>query len=435
MDKNKIQKNIAGFCRITGGVSLLVILALCLIFIIPKCMGYDLYTIQSDSMEPNLAPQTLIYVEETEPENIKTGDVITFRRKAGEICTHRVVRVNEKKQQFITKGDHNEEEDVEPVRFDSLEGRVVKSIPYLGHFVTFLQSEKGVMVLVGLMVLTIVLQTLSERLDPSKQKKNSGAGYRIGMGIGIALMLFAGGNIGKILLQYKGGKDEYKAVSERYVSDRQKEANDPSDRDETEPWKQVNIDFAGLKAINPEVVGWIAFDTIEIQYPVLQTSDDKKYLKTTFEGEQNPCGAIFMEAACASDFSDSYTLIYGHNMKDKSMFGQLKYYKTEENFYQNNRYFTIYTEKAAYRYEIFSYADVPQTSDIYTVGFIADGTFEAFLAKRKQESYVDTGVNVTKADHVIALSTCSTEGNRFVVFGKRIETWQKDEKKLSDSFK
>lgn len=425
MNKTKIQKNTAVFCRITGGILLLVILALCLIFLIPKCMGYDLYTIQTESMEPQYAPHTLVYVEQVEAEEIRTGDVITFRRTAGEVCTHRVVRIDSEKQQLITKGDHNKTEDAEPVRFDCLEGRVVGNIPFLGHFVTFLQSTAGIVILIILMVLTIILQMFSERLCPSEKKKSGGAGRLIGMAIGIGLMLFAGGNIVKILLQYKGGSDAYKAVSERYVADTPIEATDSSDTgDDLEDWKRVKIDFDGLKAINPEVVGWIAFDHIDLQYPVLQTTDDKKYLKTTFEGEQNPCGAIFMEAACSANFSDSYTLIYGHNMKDKSMFGQLKYYKTEENFYQNNRYFTIYTEKEAYRYEIFSYADVPQTSDIYTVGFTADDTFEEFLAKRKRESYVDTGVDVTKNDHVIALSTCSTEGNRFVVFGKRIETWK-----------
>ena len=118
-------------------------------------------------------------------------------------------------------------------------------------------------------------------------------------------------------------------------------------------------------------------------------------------------------------FTDPNTVIYGHNMKNLSMFGSLKKYKTED-FYKDHQFFTIYTSECAYRYQIFAYYDVPETDEVYTVGFAPDETFQKFIDKMKQKSYDDTGVNVTKDDHIMTLSTCSTTGKRFVVHAVRI---------------
>ena len=127
-----------------------------------------------------------------------------------------------------------------------------------------------------------------------------------------------------------------------------------------------------------------------------------------------------MEGMNTPDFQDYHTILYGHNMKNLSMFGSLKKYKTED-FYKDHHFFTIYTSECAYRYQIFAYYDVPETDEVYTVGFAPDETFQKFIDKMKQKSYDDTGVNVTKDDHIMTLSTCSTTGKRFVVHAVRIE--------------
>lgn len=127
-----------------------------------------------------------------------------------------------------------------------------------------------------------------------------------------------------------------------------------------------------------------------------------------------------METENTPDFQDCHTILYGHNMKNLSMFGRLKKYKTED-FYQGNEYFTIYTEERIYRYQIFAYYDTSENGDVYTIGFGADEVFGEFLNQAKKRSYYDTGVEVTKEDKVITLSTCSVEGKRFVVHAKRVE--------------
>ena len=186
-------------------------------------------------------------------------------------------------------------------------------------------------------------------------------------------------------------------------------------------YENVEIDFEGIKEINEDVIGWIRFDGIEIiDYPIMYSGDDETYLRNDIYGNKSTAGCIFLEGANHPDFEDYHTIIYGHNMKNLSMFGSLKKYK-EEGFYVDHSYFTIYTENMAYRYQIFAYRDVPETDSVYTIGFIPDDMYQNFLNEMVRKSYIDTGVSVSKEDKIITLSTCSTTGNRFIVQAVRVD--------------
>jgi sortase B len=93
----------------------------------------------------------------------------------------------------------------------------------------------------------------------------------------------------------------------------------------------------------------------------------------------------------------------------------------EEDFYKDHQYFTIYTEEHAYRYQIFAFYEIEETGDIYTIGFGPNEEYRKFVDNMKARSYYDTGVGVTEQDKVVTLSTCSSEGKRFVVNAKRVE--------------
>ena len=211
-----------------------------------------------------------------------------------------------------------------------------------------------------------------------KQNKSSRSTVLLFL-LGAALIVAALIMLVPDLLNYKQSNDTYEALKENYISE---------------------------KAENTEV----AEET---------GGDDEKYLRTDIYGNQTIAGCIFMEGMNTPDFQDYHTILYGHNMKNLSMFGSLKKYKTED-FYKDHQFFTIYTSECAYRYQIFAYYDVPETDEVYTVGFAPDETFQKFIDKMKQKSYDDTGVNVTKDDHIMTLSTCSTTGKRFVVHAVRI---------------
>lgn len=87
------------------------------------------------------------------------------------------------------------------------------------------------------------------------------------------------------------------------------------------------IDFAGLRAINPDIVAWIQIPGIGVDYPVVQGKDNGHYLHYTFDGKANKAGSIFLDYRNRADFMDSKVILYGHNMKDGSMFSNLKKYQ------------------------------------------------------------------------------------------------------------
>lgn len=242
--------------------------------------------------------------------------------------------------------------------------------------------------------------------------------------VGILLIAAALAMLVPTLLEYKKSRDTFDNLQQQYVT------VEPSDKPEMETeetendgwwYEDVEIHFAGLREVNPDIAGWIRFDNIELlSYPVLYSGDDEAYLRTDIHGNAATAGCIFMEGLCNPDFNDCHTILYGHNMKDLSMFGSLKKYKTED-FYKDNQYFTIYTSDMAYRYQIFAYRDVPETDSVYTVGFAPGEEFQQFINEMVRHSYEKTDVPVKSDDKVLTLSTCSTEGNRFVVHAVRVD--------------
>lgn len=181
------------------------------------------------------------------------------------------------------------------------------------------------------------------------------------------------------------------------------------------------IDFDKLKNINEDIVAWIRFDSNGIDYPVLQGRDNEEYLDILPDQTKNAAGSIFMDYMCSWDFTDSHTILYGHNMKNLSMFGRLKQYRTIDGYYEKNRYFTIYVPDKIYRYEIFAWYEAGVEDSVYQVGFTDEEAFGTFVDQMLERRYRDTDVSADKQDKIVTLSTCSAAGKRFVVHGKMIE--------------
>ena len=191
-------------------------------------------------------------------------------------------------------------------------------------------------------------------------------------------------------------------------------------------YDMVSVDLESLQEINPDIIGWIYFENEDISYPVLYSGDNDTYLRANYMREYANGGSIFMDGSNEPDFGDRHTLIYGHNMKDLSMFGKLRYYKTNEDYYENHRYFQIVTKEAAYRYEIFACKDIAADSDIYTIyKQDAQGLFEFAKDKLATGSYVSGGIYVAYDDYVITLSTCTENDGRFVVSAVRVDTHER----------
>lgn len=234
-------------------------------------------------------------------------------------------------------------------------------------------------------------------------------------------------------------EQEIQALQEEYTSESGDTTSMSDESDmvaktddlETEPeddpnawYHDIDVDFAGLKEQNEDIVGWIYFeDEKSISYPLLYSGDDY-YLRRNYLKEEETAGSIYIDGNNSPDLDDAHTLIYGHNMRNLSMFGKLKYYKTEENYFENHRYFQLITESGAYRYEIFAYKDVRTlTGGIYTTWKYVDDDFKDFVENTIcQGSYVDADIDIEDETHIVTLSTCSYDSDvRFTVSAVRVD--------------
>ena len=151
----------------------------------------------------------------------------------------------------------------------------------------------------------------------------------------------------------------------------------------------------------------------------VQGEDNEEYLHKTFSANENTLGAIFLNAGNSPDFSDRNSIVYGHRMKDGSMFRHLQDYE-DQSFWESNPYFYIYTpDGREITYHIYSVGQVEDTSDTYLTSFASDEDYQAFLDMTKEISLYDTGVEVTTEDTIVTLSTCTSasDEHRFVVRG------------------
>ena len=180
-----------------------------------------------------------------------------------------------------------------------------------------------------------------------------------------------------------------------------------------------SIDFAALQEKYPDVKAWLKMDDVDISYPIVQGTDNEYYLHYDAAGNENIDGSIFMDYRNRS-LSDLHVLVYGHNMLDESMFGQLDEYMNEEFYRKGTGAFTIFTPEGSYRYQIFAVDIVDPMDDVYQVGYQNPTVFAGFVKQLKANSMYDTGVEVSGGDHVVTLSTCSNE-DRLVLSAKRIQ--------------
>lgn len=184
----------------------------------------------------------------------------------------------------------------------------------------------------------------------------------------------------------------------------------------------LEVDFDALQAASGDVCGWIQVSGLDIiNYPLVWREDNDYYTSHTWDGKDSRYGAIFLDQDNSNDLRDAYSMIYGHNMKDGSMFGQLKKYRDEQFFLDNGGQVILYLPDRTCVYQIFSVRHVASNAEsVYTLGFDHDEAFGEYLQYMVKDSLYDTGVPVSKEDSVITLSTCS--GDDRLVLHAKLET-------------
>ena len=253
-----------------------------------------------------------------------------------------------------------------------------------------------------------------------KNKKKSKFLMNVILVIAIGVFAFSGFKLYQIYAGYKAIDKEYETIKEEFVAE-EIVIQDNTGESETEEVEEVfQVDFDSLLAINDDVVGWIRFDEpAVISYPVVRGKDNDKYLDTSLEGKYLAAGTIFMDYQNDDDFRDDNTVIYGHNMKNGSMFGQLRKFRNAE-FSNNNPYFYIYTvDGRELTYQIFAVKVVSAVSSTYDKFYADAQEYQDYIDNvYKSAIYTSSDVTVTPQDRIVTLSTCTGDDEtRLVVFG------------------
>ncbi len=287
--------------------------------------------------------------------------------------------------------------------------------------------------------------------EAKKRKKRSRWLYDGIIFLGVGLLGFAGFGLYGRYADRAASEQLYKVLNEQYVlpaepalagetgtgsgagesgslSGGVSERDFPAEEEEPEetPWNHmIRVNFASLKERNPDVIGWIFFENESISYPILYSGDNVRYLRRTLDGKNASAGSIFLDGGNTPDFEDSRNVIYGHNMKNRSMFGKLKYYMQEKDYYEDHQYFQILSEGVVYRYRIFSYFEVEETeTEMCRVDFTPEKEFSDFIGLLQSRSVRDTGIEVSRNDKVVTLLTCYTPGKRTLVNAVRVDSYE-----------
>lgn len=244
-----------------------------------------------------------------------------------------------------------------------------------------------------------------------------------------------------VLRQWKdnaGGEETYADAMNLALSAPKTEQSAPQPQTPTEPaeaptepvtrWVPVpvendpaaeelqSINLQALREVNPDVLGWIRIPDTKIDYPLMQGEDNDFYLKHTWDKQPNSVGSIFMEHLSSSDLTDYNTIIYGHNMKNGSMFGKLPDFSVQKHW-ETHPYVYLLTDAGVYRYEIFAFYLAEVDSLTYSLNPEQEGTKAEFLKLATENNRINTGIVPALTDRILTLSTCSggSYANRYVV--------------------
>ena len=237
--------------------------------------------------------------------------------------------------------------------------------------------------------------------------------------IAVLVFLLSGYKLYQVFSEYQKGANEYDALRKVALGLDVPKATKPQEK-----FVPANVDFSALQKMNGDIVAWIQFEEpAAISYPVVRGEDNNKYLHTTFAGERNAAGTLFMDAGNDALFLDFNTLIYGHNMKNGSMFGQLRKYKKQD-FYEKYPYFYIQTPDGRIAtYKIFAVSIVEDDSKLYQKWCDTTEECASYIQLARSEALYPTGVEVPEGARIVSLSTCTNvkETERLLVQGVLVE--------------
>lgn len=243
--------------------------------------------------------------------------------------------------------------------------------------------------------------------------------------LGVASLIIQAGKEKKANNSYSDLQTEVNKVSEENLPDTETqtetEVNDALAGIEI---PEKNLDWNALREENADIYAWIYVPNTTVDYPILQhPTDNTYYLNYNMDGTKGYPGCIYTEDYNTKDFSDTNTVIYGHNLKDKTMFSSLHNFEDDEVFNQDN-YIFIYTEDYVFVYRVFAayeYEGIHLIANFdYSNEYVYKDYIDSIFEGTGRVSKVREDVEVTTDDKIVTLSTCTTDHNsnyRFLVAG------------------
>lgn len=185
----------------------------------------------------------------------------------------------------------------------------------------------------------------------------------------------------------------------------------------------IEVDFNDLKNKNSDTVAWLQVMGTNINYPVVQSTDNETYLTTSFDGSKNDAGWVFMDYRNNADDFDDNTIIYAHSRVNGTMFGSLKNILSNDWYSNKDNYIVkLSTEKENTLWQVFSVYTILKESYYITTNFENTTDYEEFLTTIKFRSEVDFNAEVIYTDKILTLSTCKDNyGNRVVMHARLIK--------------
>ncbi len=244
--------------------------------------------------------------------------------------------------------------------------------------------------------------------DNGANKEKNKRRANIFIAICIVIVIACVAYIGVYLFRQHNQADKYDKLKQK-AHDTESVSTEPT---ETQTESKLNnpIDFKALQAENPDIYAWISIPSVQTEYPICQSAtDDTYYLNYTVDGTYGLPGSIYTESLNSKDFSDFDTVIYGHHMKNGTMFGSLHKFRDAE-FMKQNPNIYIYTPDCIRTYEIFAAVTYSDDHLLRTFDFTNEGDRQKYLDSIKQirdmNSPVRDDVDVTTDSKIITLSTC-----------------------------
>ncbi len=239
---------------------------------------------------------------------------------------------------------------------------------------------------------------------------------RIMMAALLAVFLVSTAVILYVKHNYRVSEALYSQAAEQYTSQAPEEDPDPDSQS-----APIQVDFDALTAENEDIVGWIYCEGTPIAYPVVRGADNDYYLHRSYDGAYSASGSIFADANNREGFADCNTIIYGHHMKDGSMFASLSDWGEQE-FYEAHPVIWLLTPGQDYRIELMSGFMTSAHADVYTIYQEPGEEFEHYVEAVLAESDFQPVLHSEGTGRYVLLSTCAYvfDDARYVLFGELV---------------